>query len=116
MTHLRYRLNKRVVTEEDREYANIKGYRLLADTLTEERVDEDGTVISSSTYYIFTGKAPLYGMCCKINGRYVFARWSRYDSVTTDFKDLAIDCSEFGCDDDWFETKHYQCRKDGFFF
>ena len=100
-----FRLNKRVVTKEDEERANTRGYRLLHDTLTEEHY-KDGLLVSSYEWFIYTGRITPYGMCVKHGDYYVIARWSRYDSIKTDLSEYNIDCDETGIDDDVFETKH----------
>ena len=110
MTTITYKLNKRSLAKEEREKINhyYRGLRVLADTLTEEKRDENGRLICSCTYYIYTGSWTPYGACVKHGNRYVFARYSRYDSVTTDFTDFAIDCDEFGENDKIFTTKHFK--------
>lgn len=104
-----YTLNKRDLNKEDREKVShyYRGLRALADTITEEARDDNGNLISACTYYIFVGSWTPYGACVKHGDRYVFARYSRYDSVTTDFTDFSRDCNEFGKDHEIFETKHF---------
>lgn len=107
MTKYIYTINKRDLTAEEQETANhfYKGLRVLRDTLTEERIGSDG-YSHKTTYYIFVGNHVPYGACVKRNGRYVFARYSRWDSVDVDFTDFALDCAEDGSDNTCFETKH----------
>ena len=109
MTTVKYTLNKRSLTKEERESVsrNYRGLRALADTLTEEKRDDNGRLICACTYYIYTGSWTPYGACVKHGNKYVFARYSRYDAVTTDFTDLAIDCDELGENDKVFTTKHF---------
>lgn len=104
-----YRLNKRALTKEEREEVTryYRGLRALSDTLTEECYDDNGRFTGGCTYYIFKGSWTPYGACVKHNGRYVFARYSRYDSLAEDFTDFAIDCNEYGNDHEVFETKHF---------
>lgn len=110
MTHVTYTLNKGALTKEERESVsrNYRGLRALSDTLTEEKRDDNGRLICACTYYIFVGSWTPYGACVKHGDRYVFARYSRYDAVTTDFSDLAIDCDEFGNNHTTFETRHFK--------
>ena len=108
MTTRIYTLNKRALTKEEKESVsrNYRGLRALSDTITETVRDDNGNLISGCTYYIFVGSWTPYGACVKHNGRYVFARYSRYDSLSEDFTDFSIDCAEDGNDDKFFETKH----------
>jgi len=109
----KYTLNKRALNKEEREAVTRRGYkglRALSDTLTEMVYDNDGNLVIGSTYYIYTGSWTPYGSCVKHNGRYVFARYSRYDSIDEDFTDFAIDCDEFGNNDRVFETKHFEVK------
>ena len=114
MTKIVYKLNKRALTKEEREEVNhyYRGFTASADTLTEEIYKDDGSLVEACTYYIYRGGWVPYGACVKRGNRYVFARYSRYDSVTVDFTDFALDCDETGLDDDCFETKHFEV-KDG---
>lgn len=105
-----YRLNKRALSKEERESVsrNYRGLTAYSDTLTETAYNDNGRLAGETTYYIFKGSWTPYGACVKHNGRYVFARYSRYDSLSEDFTDFAIDCGEFGEDHDVFETKHFR--------
>ena len=109
MTTIKYTLNKRDLTTEERETVSkfYKGLRALSDTITEETYNERGERTGSTTYYIFSGSWTPYGSCVKHNDRYVFARYSRYDSINEDFTDFSIDCNETGEDHDVFATKHF---------
>ena len=109
MTTRIYTLNKRDLSKEEREKVSryYRGLRALSDTLTERVIDDDGHLVYEETKYIFVGSWTPYGACVKHNGRYVFARYSRYDSLTVDFTDFSIDCSETGADHDTFNTKHF---------
>lgn len=108
MTTITYTLNKRALTKEERETVSryYRGLTAYSDTLTETRFDDNGNRTDETTYYIFKGSWTPYGACVKHNGRYVFARYSRYDSLSEDFTDFSIDCAEDGSDDNYFETKH----------
>lgn len=108
MTIIKYTLNKRDLSKEEKAEVSryYRGLRALSDTLTETYYNEDGERIGESTYYIFVGSHTPYGACVKHNDRYVFARYSRYDSLSVDFTDFAIDCDEFGDNDSYFDTKH----------
>jgi hypothetical protein len=110
MTKYIYKINKRALTKEERESVsrNYRGFRALADTITEEIRGDDGRFICACTYYIYVGRWTPYGACVKHGDRYVFARYSRYDSLTTDLTDFALDCDELGGDDKVFETKHFK--------
>lgn len=107
-----YRLNKRDLTKEEREAVSkhYRGLTALSDTLTESVYDDNGRRVSESTFYIFKGSWTPYGACVKHNGRYVFARYSRYDSLSEDFTDFSIDCDEKGEDDKVFTTKHFSVK------
>lgn len=109
MTTRTYTLNKRALSKEERESVslNYRGLTALSDTLTETVRDDKGYLISSCTYYIFKGSWTPYGACVKHGDKYVFARYSRYDAVTTDFTDFAIDTDEHGNDHAVFTTKHF---------
>ena len=109
MTTRRFTLNKRALTKEEKASVSkyYRGLTALSDTLTEESRDDKGNLIYSCTYYIFKGSWTPYGACVKHGDRYVFARYSRYDSVSTDFTDFAIDCDEYGNNDKVFDTKHF---------
>ena len=109
MTRRVYTLNKRDLDKTDREMVNkiYRGLTAYADTLTETTYDDEGKLTGSTTYYIFKGSWTPYGACVRHGDRYVFARYSRYDSVDVNFTDFAIDCDEFGNDHDVFETKHF---------
>ena len=104
-----YTLNKRDLNKEERERVSryYRGLTALSDTLTEETREDDGSLISSCTYYIFKGSWTPYGSCVKHNGRYVFARYSRYDSIDENFTDFSRDCDEFGNNHEVFDTKHF---------
>lgn len=108
MTTITYTLNKRALNKEERASVSkyYRGLTALSDTLTEERRDENGKLTYSCTYYVFKGSWTPYGACVKHGDRYVFARYSRYDSLSTDFTDFAIDCNEKGGDDSVFTTRH----------
>ena len=108
MTTRIYTLNKNSLSKEERESVSryYRGLTALSDTLTEEVRDEHG-LVNRCTYYIFKGSWTPYGACVKHGDRYVFARYSRYDSITTDFTDFAIDCDEKGNDHDIFITNHF---------
>lgn len=110
MTTIKYTLNKRALTKEERETVSryYRGLTALSDTITEEYLDENGNRHGATTYYIFKGSWTPYQACVKHNGRYVFARYSRYDSVSEDLKDFALDCNEIGENDDFFETHHFE--------
>lgn len=112
MTKRVYTLNKRALNKEEREAVSkyYRGLTAYADTLSERVYDNDGNLVSGSTYYIFKGSWTPYGACVKHNGRYVFARYSRYDSLDENFTDFAIDCDEFGNNDRVFETKHFEVK------
>ena len=109
MTTRIYTLNKRALTKEEKESVsrNYRGLRALSDTLTEEVYDDNGKLTYGCTYYIFVGSWTPYGTCVKHGDKYVFARYSRYDSLTVDFTDFAIDTEENGEDSKHFETKHF---------
>lgn len=110
MTTRIYTLNKRALTKEEKESVsrNYRGLRALSDTLTEEIYDDNGKLTYGCTYYIFTGSWTPYGACVKHGDRYVFARYSRYDSLSVDFTDFAIDTEETGEDHKIFDTKHFK--------
>ena len=110
MTRIVYTLNKRALTKEEQETVSkyYRGFTALSDTLTETIYDDNGNYTGSTTYYIFKGSWTPYGACVKHGDRYVIARYSRYDSITTDFTDFAIDCDKTGNDDYTFETKHFK--------
>lgn len=105
-----FTLNKMDLTKEEQEKVNhyYKGLRALRDTITEEVINEKTGEKRSTTYFIFVGSWTPYGSCVKHGDRYVFARYSRWDSITTDFTDFAIDCDENGQDSKWFETHHFE--------
>ena len=107
-----YKLNKRDLSKEERAQVSkfYRGLNALSDTLTETCYDDNGTLVFETTYYIFKGSWTPYGSCVKHNGRYVFARYSRYDSLSEDFTDFAIDCDEKGTDSTCFETKHFEVK------
>ena len=109
MTRRVFTLNKNDLTKEEQAQVSTfyKGLTALRDTLTEATYDENGKLTYSCTYYIFKGRWTPYSACVLHNNRYVFARYSRYDSVDTDFTDFAIDCDEHGKDHDVFITKHF---------
>ena len=109
MTIRTFTLNKRALNKEERETVSryYRGLRALADTITERVTDENGSLLYGCTYYIFVGSWTPYGACVKHGDRYVFARYSRYDSLTIDFTDFAIDTDETGVDDKVFTTKHF---------
>ena len=109
MTTRKYTLNKRDLTPEEKASVSkyYRGLRALSDTITEEVRGDKGELISSCTYYIFVGSWTPYGACVKHGDRYVFARYSRYDSLTTDFTDFSIDCTEKGKNHEVFNTKHF---------
>lgn len=113
MTTRTYTLNKRALSKEERENVsrNYRGLTALADTLTERVTDENGRLISGCTYYIYKGSWTPYGACVKHGDKYVFARYSRYDALSVDFTDFAIDCDEHGNDHDVFTTKHFTVNK-----
>ena len=109
MTIRTYTLNKRDLTKDEREKVSryYRGLRALSDTITERVTDENGNLVYEETRYIFVGSWTPYGACVKHGDRYVFARYSRYDSLAVDFSDFAIDTSETGSDHDVFTTKHF---------
>lgn len=109
MTTIKYTLNKRALNKEERETVSkfYRGLVALSDTLTETHYAEDGRRTGETTYYIFKGSWTPYGACVKHNGRYVFARYSRYDSISEDFTDYSIDCEEKGEDSKVFDTAHF---------
>lgn len=109
MTTRIYTLNKRALSKEEKESVSryYRGLRALSDTITETVRDDDGNLISGCTYYIFVGSWTPYGACVKHGDKYVFARYSRYDSLTVDFTDFAIDTEENGDDNKYFDTKHF---------
>ena len=111
MKTIKYTLNKRALTKEERERVSkyYRGLTAYSDTLTEECF-ENGIRTNSATYYIFKGSWTPYGSCVKHNGRYVFARYSRYDSISEDFSDFSIDCEDNGTDSTVFETKHLEVK------
>lgn len=82
-----------------------KGLKATRDTLT-EYVENDLGEKFGTTYYIFTGSWVPYGSCVKRGNKYVFARYSRYDALSEDFTDFAIDCEDTGKDSSVFDTKH----------
>lgn len=112
MTTIKYTLNKRDLKKDERDRVSkyYRGLSALSDTLTETTYDDNGNRTGESTYFIFKGSWTPYGSCVKHNGRYVIARWSRYDSISEDFTDYAIDCDEKGSDDMVFETKHFEMK------
>lgn len=105
MKTYKFRVNKN-----DLELINhyYKGYKGTRDTITVECYDEKGNCIFNTTYYIYKGKSPLYGMCCKINGKYVFAKYSRYEAIDENLIDYAIDTDEYGNNHSVFTTMHYK--------
>lgn len=107
MTKITYRINKNDLTIEEQEKVSkyYKGLKATRDTMTE--IFEGNDTKYEETYYIFVGNHTPYGACVKHGNRYVFARYSRYDSMTEDFTDFAIDCDESGNDDRVFTTKHF---------
>ena len=107
MTRITYRINKNDLTKEEQEKVNhyYRGLKASRDTMTE--IFEGNGTKYEETYYIFVGNHVPYGACVKRNNRYVFARYSRYDSISADFTDYARDCDESGNDDRVFETKHF---------
>lgn len=109
MTTRVYTLNKRDLTKEEKESVSryYRGLRALSDTLTEEIYDDNGKLTYGCTYYIFVGSRTPYGACVKHGNKYVFARYSRYDALSVDFTDYAIDAEETGEDSKYFDTKHF---------
>lgn len=109
MTTIKFTLNKRDLNKEERERVSkyYRGLTALSDTITEETFDENGTRTGSTTYFVFKGSWTPCGSCVKHGDRYVFARYSRYDSLSLDFTDYAIDNDEFGNDSKVFETHHF---------
>ena len=109
MTTIKFTLNKRDLNKEERERVSkyYRGLIAYSDTITEETFDEDGRRTGASTYYIFKGSWTPYGACVKHGDRYVFARYSRYDSLSVDFTYYAIDTDEKGDNDRVFETAHF---------
>ena len=107
---IKYTLNRNALTKEEQTALNgtYRGLTATRDTLTETYYDDNGELTYSSTYYIYKGSWTPYGACVLHNNRYVFARWSRYDAVNINFTDFAIDCTEFGNDDNVFTTLHYR--------
>lgn len=108
MTTVRYTLNKRDLSKEEKTMASkfYRGLTASSDTITETWFNEEGEETSSTTYYIFKGSWTPYGGCTKHGNKYVFARYSRYEAINDDFTDFAIDCDEKGNDHNIFETKH----------
>jgi hypothetical protein len=109
MTKRVFRLNKRDLNKDERLSVSkyYRGLTAYSDTLTESIYDDNNRLVSETTYYIFKGSWTPYGACVKHDGRYVFARYSRYDSLSEDFTDFSIDCDEKGADSKIFETKHF---------
>ena len=114
MAQIKYTLNKNDLTKEEQEKVSkyYRGFTALRDTLTEETFDDAGNRTGSQTFYIFKGGWTPYGACVKHGDKkhgfkYVFARHSRYDAVTTDFTEFLLDCDDHGNDDDCFETHHF---------
>lgn len=110
MATIKFTLNKRALNKEEKAHVSkyYRGLTALSDTLTETRYDDNGNRTNETTYYIFKGSWTPYGSCVKHNGRYVFARYSRYDSLSEDFTDFSIDCEDKGQDSTVFETKHIE--------
>lgn len=107
MTKITYRINKNDLTKEEQEQVShyYKGLKASRDTMTE--IYEGNNTKTETTLYIFVGNRTPYGACVKHGNRYVFARYSRYDSMSEDFADYAVDCDELGNDHDVFNTKHF---------
>lgn len=105
-----YEINKRALSKEERESVsrNYRGLRALAETITERVYDDDGRLVSGCTYYVYSGSWTPYGSCVKHNGKYVFARYSRYDAIREDFTEYAIDTDELGNNHNVFETKVFK--------
>lgn len=110
MTTRIYTINKRDLTKEEKEKVSryYRGLRALSDTITERVIDDDGKLVYEETRYIFVGSWTPYDSCVKHGDRYVFARYSRYDSLSVDFTDFAIDTEETGEDHKVFDTKHFK--------